>query len=67
MLLYRKRCLHESLRKTLSLSFVNPRKDRSSPSQIFFEIDILENFVNSTGKHLYWSLFLIKACNFIKK
>ena len=26
-----------------------------------FKLGVLENFVNSTGKHLCWSLFLIKA------
>ena len=33
--------------------------------QLFFEIDILKNFAIITGKHLCWSLFLIKlqACN----
>ena len=55
-----KRCLHESQRKTLWLSFVNPRKGRSSRSQMFFKIGVLKNFANFTGKHLCWSLFLIK-------
>ena len=27
---------------------------------MFFKIDVLKNFVISTGKHLCWSLFLIK-------
>ena len=39
----------------LQLSFV-----RSSRSQMFFKIDVIKNFVNFTGKHLCWSLFLIK-------
>ena len=34
---------------------------------MFFEIGVLKNFVNFTGKHLCWSLFLIKfLTNFIK-
>ena len=32
----------------------------SSPSQIFFKMGFLKNFANFTGKHLCWSLFLIK-------
>ena len=34
--------------------------------QMFFEIGVLKNFVILRGKHLYWSLFLLKlhACNF---
>ena len=39
---------------------------------MFFKIDILKNFAMFTGKHLCWSLFLIKtqsfkACNISKK
>ena len=33
---------------------------RSSRSQAFFKIDALKNFAIFTGKHLCWSLFLIK-------
>ena len=58
--IYRKRSLHESQRKTLSLSFVNPRKGRSNRLQIFFKIGVPKNFANFTGKRLCWSLFLIK-------
>ena len=36
------------------------RNYRSSRSQIFFKIGALKNFANFTGKHLCWSLFLIK-------
>ena len=54
-----KRCLHESQRKTLWLSFVNPRKDKSSRSQMFFEIGVLKNLRIFTG-HMCWDLFLIK-------
>ena len=37
---------------------------------MFFKIGVLKNFATLTGKHLCWSLFLIKllyCCNFIKK
>ena len=33
---------------------------RSSRSQVFFKIGLLKNFANFTGKHLWWSPFLIK-------
>ena len=33
---------------------------RSSRSQMFFKISVLKNFKNFIGKHLRWSLFLIK-------
>ena len=39
--------------------FINS-KCRSSRSQMFFKIDVLKNFIIFTGKHLCWSLFLIK-------
>ena len=41
---------------------------RSSHSQMFFKIDSLKNFANFTGKHTFWSLFLVKlqVCNFFK-
>ena len=39
----------------------------SSRSHMFFEIVVLKNFVNFTGKHLCWSLFLTQFfTNFIK-
>ena len=31
---------------------------RSNGLRMFFKIGVLKNFANSTGKHLYWSLFL---------
>ena len=37
-----------------------PDKFRSSYPQMFFKIAVLKNFANFTGKHLSWSLFLIK-------
>ena len=33
---------------------------RSSLSQMFFKMSVLKNIAIFTGKHLYWSLFLIK-------
>ena len=35
-------------------------KYKSSSSHMFHKIGILKNFANFTGKHLCWSLFLIK-------
>ena len=60
ILLYRKRCFHESQRKTLRLRFANPRMSRCSRQQMLFKIGVLQNFVNFTGKHLCWSHYLIK-------
>ena len=60
ILLYRKRCLHEIQRETSWLSLVNPRKERISRSQMFFEIGVLKNLRSFTEKHMCWSLFLIK-------
>ena len=72
MLLYRKRCLHESQMKISWWSFVNPRKDRSSRSQMFFKIGILKNLRNFTGKHMWLQCLFNKvaalmAYNFIWK
>ena len=67
MLLHKKRCLHESDRKTLWLSFLNPRKGRSTRLQVFSKIDVLKNFANFTRKHLCWSFFLIKLQVFFNK
>ena len=33
---------------------------RTSRSQLLFKISVLKNFANLTGKHLCWSLFLLK-------
>ena len=33
---------------------------KNSRWQMFFKIDVLKNFAILMGKHLYWSLFLIK-------
>ena len=39
-----------------------------SRSHMFFKISVLKSYVNFTGKHLCWSLFLKKfLTNFIKK
>ena len=40
---------------------------RTSRSQMFFKIVVLENFAHFTGKHLRWRLALIKIFKFIKK
>ena len=39
-------------------------KFRSSRSQMFFKIGVLKNFAIVTGKHISWSLFLIKLQGF---
>ena len=36
------------------------RSIRSIYSQMFLKIGARKNLANSAGKHLYWSLFLIK-------
>ena len=33
---------------------------KSSRSQMLLKIYVIKNFASFTGKHLYWSLFLIK-------
>ena len=33
---------------------------QKQPTEVFFKKDVLKNFANFTGKHLCWSLFLIK-------
>ena len=39
--------------------------------RLFFKIGVIKNFANCTGKHLCWSLFLIKPqawwCDFIRE
>ena len=39
---------------------ITQKMPRSSHLQMFFKIAVRKNFVNFIGKHLYWSLFLIK-------
>ena len=46
-----------------SLVFMNNRC-RCCRSQMFFKIGVLKNFAAFTGKHLCWSLFLIKLLAF---
>ena len=33
---------------------------QKQPPEVFFKKGVLKNFANLTGKHLCWSLFLIK-------
>ena len=40
--------------------YVWKRNFGSCRSQMLFKIDVFENFANFTGRHLYWSRFLIK-------
>ena len=44
----------------LFMLFIHVGKRLSRSSQIFFMTGLLKNFAIFTGKHLYWSLFLIK-------
>ena len=53
------------LRNSWLISFLKKhrsshRRSRSSHRRCSIKKGILKNFVNLTGKHLYWSLFLIK-------
>ena len=52
---------HSSQDVTVKLSI------QKQPPKVFYNKSFFKNFAISTGKHLSWSLFLIKACNFIKK
>ena len=56
ILLYRRRCLHESQRKTLWVSFVNPCKSRSSRLHTFFKLGVLKNL----GGWSFCSLFIAR-------
>ena len=55
----------------ITLTFITFTTIRSSPLQMFYKIGVLKNVANFTGKHLCWSLFLIKLqtwiCNFNKR
>ena len=41
------------------LNFITSKVFRSSRSQMFYKIGVLENFAELTEKHLCWSYFLI--------
>ena len=47
----------ETVTSVTCVRIMKGSEDRSSRSQMFSEIDALENFANFTGKHLRWSLF----------
>ena len=47
--------------RRLCVSFVNPRKSRSSRSQMFSKIGALKNLANVTGKRLCWGHYLISC------
>ena len=44
----------------LVLLFIHVEKRSNSLLQMFFKTGVLKNFAIPTGKHLCWSLFLIK-------
>ena len=53
--------LRKIFRKAMSKNFVRTAsEDVQGRSQMFFKIGVLKKFAKFTGKHLYWSLFLIK-------
>ena len=51
-------CKKTTYRKQFIIVFL--KRDRNSRSQMYFKIGVFKNFANFTGKHLCWSLFLIK-------
>ena len=40
---------------------------QKQPPEVFFKKAAPKNFIIFTEEHLFWSLFLIKTCNFINK
>ena len=44
----------------ISLNLIKSKAFRSSRSQMFHKIGVLENFAKFTGKYLCWNQFLIK-------
>ena len=44
-------------------------KGQKQPPEVFYEKKFFKNFTIFTGKHLCWSIFLVKmeACNVAKK
>ena len=46
--------------KVMKVKMMMSYNEGSSHSQTFFKIRILKNFANFTGKHLCWSIFVIK-------
>ena len=52
--------MSSSLHMVLVMLFIHVGKRSNSRSQMFFETGALKNFAISTGKHLRWSLFLIR-------
>ena len=56
-----------TVKRTLSQDVTVKLSIQKQPPKVFYNKSFFKNFAISTGKHLSWSLFLIKACNFIKK
>ena len=61
ILLYRKRCLHESQWKTLRYVLKILGRAEAIVRRCFFKIDVLKNFANFTGNNLCWCFFLIQS------
>ena len=53
--------------RVICISLIWNPNSRTSRSQMLFKIGVLKNYANFPGKHLCRSLFLIRACNFVKK
>ena len=51
-------CLHYN--SIIIFTFITSTIIRSRRLQMFYTMGVLKNFANFTGKHLRWSLFLIK-------
>ena len=58
--------LHQLLKLYMSQTKIS-MNSRSSHQRCSIEKAVLRNFSIFSGKHLCWSLFLIQACNFIKR
>ena len=58
--------LHQLLKLYMSQTKISINS-RSSHQRCSIEKAVLRNFSIFSGKHLCWSLFLIQACNFIKR
>ena len=53
-------CCIKQFQTNVSISFSALRFFRNRRSQMVSKIVVIETFANFTGKHLFWSLFLLK-------
>ena len=54
-------------RSTSQLWLMHEVNNRRTRPELFWKIGVLKNSVKFKRKHLHWSYFCLKACNFIKK